>query len=252
MRVELLGTGTSTGVPEIGCDCEVCTSSDPHDNRLRTAALVSTCGKEILIDCGPDFRQQMLRAGKDKLDAVLLTHEHYDHTAGLDDLRPFCRYRSVPVYLESRVADVIRMRMPYCFAENRYPGVPDIRLKEIGTDPFLCEGIPVIPIRAMHYRLPVLGFRIGDMAYITDLWRLPEEELPKLKGLKVLFINALRKTKHLSHQSLDEALALTGRIRPGHTYLLHMSHQIGLHARVAAELPPGVTLGYDGLVMETE
>lgn len=252
MRVELLGTGTSTGVPEIGCDCEVCTSSDPCDRRLRTSALVSVEGREILIDCGPDFRQQMLRAGKDKLDAVLLTHEHYDHTGGLDDLRPFCRYRSLPVYVEPRVAEVIRKRMPYCFAENRYPGVPDLRLTEIGNAPFSCAGIPVVPIRAMHYRLPVLGFRIGDMAYITDLWRLPKEETTKLENLKVLFINALRKTKHLSHQSLDEALVLIDRVRPEHTYLIHMSHQMGLHAEVEAELPPHVSLAYDGLAVEIE
>lgn len=173
MVLEFLGTGTSTGVPEAGCHCEVCTSSNPHDQRLRTSAWIQVDGKSILIDCGPDFRQQAIRAGIERIDALLITHGHYDHAGGLDDLRPYCKDRAFPIYLEPSVASDIRQRIPYCFSENRYPGVPEFRLHEIGLSPFEVEGIPIVPIRAMHYKLPIVGFRIYNLAYITDaLYRI--------------------------------------------------------------------------------
>lgn len=250
MKIEFLGTGTSTGIPQIGCKCEVCTSIDNKDKRLRTSALISVNNKNILIDCGPDFRQQILRTGVTSLDAVLITHAHYDHTAGFDDLRPFCNNRPVPIYLETSVAQAIRTRMPYCFTEKKYPGVPNLQLKEISIAPFSINGIQIIPIRAMHYKLPILGYRIGDMAYITDMLTLPEEEYQKLSGLKILVVNALRITEHISHQSLSQALNVIERVSPQKAYLIHMSHQMGLHEHVAPQLPDNVYLSYDGLTVE--
>ena len=205
MQVTFLGTGTSTGIPQIGCTCSVCTSTDPRDSRLRTSAIVEIEGKNILIDCGPDFRQQMLRFHIKRIDAVLVTHIHYDHTGGIDDLRPFGENGTVPIYLEPSVAEGIRNRLPYCFADHRYPGVPNICLQEIGLSPFLIEGIEIVPIRVMHYKLPILGYRIGRFAYITDALTIPESEYEKLKDIDVLVVNALRKKPHLSHQTLADA-----------------------------------------------
>lgn len=198
MQINFLGTGTSTGVPEIACHCEVCSSIDIKDRRLRTSALFSVNDKNILIDCGPDFRQQMLNSHTEKVDAVLLTHVHYDHTSGLDELRVFCRDRSVDVFLESRVAEAVRARIPYCFVEHPYPGVANLNLHEIETDQFYVQDIPVLPIRVMHYRLPILGYRIENVAYITDMLFMPEEEIIKLNGVDILIVNALRHTKHIS------------------------------------------------------
>lgn len=251
MQITFLGTGTSTGIPQIGCTCPVCTSTDPKDNRLRTSAVVSVNGKNILIDCGPDFRQQVLRAGIGRIDAVLITHIHYDHTGGIDDLRPFGGKHTLPIYLEPSVAEGIRTRLPYCFGDHLYPGVPNIRLQEIGIEPFTIENIEVTPIRVMHYKLPILGYRIGGLVYITDALTIPDEEYAKMKQVDVLVINALRKQPHLSHQTLDEAMRVIERVQPREAYLVHMSHHMGLTAEVEKELPPHVHFAYDGLVVES-
>ena len=251
MQITFLGTGTSTGIPQIGCTCPVCTSANPKDNRLRTSAVVSVNGKNILIDCGPDFRQQVLRAGIGRIDAVLITHIHYDHTGGIDDLRPFGGKHTLPIYLEPSVAEGIRTRLPYCFGDHLYPGVPNIRLQEIGIEPFSIEDIEVTPIRVMHYKLPILGYRIGGLVYITDALTILDEEYAKMKQVDVLVINALRKQPHLSHQTLDEALRVIERVQPREAYLVHMSHHMGLTAEVEKELPPHVHFAYDGLVVES-
>ena len=251
MQITFLGTGTSTGIPQIGCTCPVCTSTDPKDNRLRTSAVVSVNGKNILIDCGPDFRQQVLRAGIGRIDAVLITHIHYDHTGGIDDLRPFGGKHTLPIYLEPSVAEGIRTRLPYCFGDHLYPGVPNSRLQDIGIEPFTIENIEVTPIRVMHYKLPILGYRIGGLVYITDALTIPDEEYAKMKQVDVLVINALRKQPHLSHQTLDEALRVIERVQPREAYLVHMSHHMGLTAEVEKELPPHVHFAYDGLVVES-
>lgn len=251
MQITFLGTGTSTGIPQIGCTCPVCTSANPKDNRLRTSAVVSVNGKNILIDCGPDFRQQVLRAGIGRIDAVLITHIHYDHTGGIDDLRPFGGKHTLPIYLEPSVAEGIRTRLPYCFGDHLYPGVPNIRLQEIGIEPFTIENIEVTPIRVMHYKLPILGYRIGGLVYITDALTIPDEEYAKMKQVDVLVINALRKQPHLSHQTLDEALRVIEQVQPREAYLVHMSHHMGLTAEVEKELPPHVHFAYDGLVVES-
>lgn len=250
MRLTFLGTGTSTGNPEIGCQCEVCRSVDPRDWRLRTSALVEVDGKSLLIDCGPDFRWQMIRNGISHLDAILLTHEHYDHVGGLDDVRPMCREHGMEIYAERNVIEAIRTRLPYVFREHRYPGVPNLLMREIDLSPFEVAGVRVIPIRVMHAKLPILGFRIGDLAYMTDIKSLPETEFPKLEGVRVLVLDALRELPHLSHKSLGEALALAERIAPEETYFVHMSHRIGLHAEIEHRLPPHTHYAYDGLRLE--
>lgn len=253
IRIEFLGTGTSTGVPQVNCSCKVCTSTDAHDKRLRASALITVAGRHLLIDCGPDFRYQALRAHIKDIDALLVTHSHYDHCGGLDDLRPYCVAKPLPIYAEPQVINDIRTRIPYCFNEHPYPGVPRFDTLPIAPgEPFRVEGVDVLPLRVMHYKLPIVGFRIGNMAYITDCLTVPDETLNSLTGLDVLVVNALRRTPHLSHQSLSEALSLIAKLAPRHAYLTHMSHQMGLHSEVAAILPSNVTMAYDTLVVETE
>ena len=248
MKITILGSGTSTGVPEIGCTCPVCTSSDPQDHRLRASALIEADDTRILIDCGPDFRAQVLGLPFKKVDGVLITHEHYDHVGGLDDLRPFCRFGEVPIYAEPHTAERLRTRMPYCFVDHSYPGVPNIPLQEIDENrTFLINHIPVTPLRVMHGRLPILGYRIGDIGYITDMLTMPDVSYEQLRQLDVLVINALRIAPHPTHQNLAEALETARRIGARETYFIHMSHHIGLQAEVEKQLPPHVYFASDGL-----
>ena len=252
MKITILGSGTSTGVPQIGCRCKVCTSTDPRDRRLRASALVEVEGVRILIDCGPDFREQMIRYDDFRpIDGVLLTHEHYDHVGGVDDLRPYCAFGDITLHGDSLTLNDIRTRMPYCFRENLYPGVPRINLNEITPHtPIYIKGIEVIPLQVMHGRLPILGYRIGRLAYITDLKTLPEEEWKYLLNVDCLIVKALRIQPHDTHQSLDDALQMAARVGAKQTWFIHMSHQIGLHAEVEKLLPPTVHLAYDGLQIQ--
>jgi len=251
MQITFLGTGTSQGVPIIGCHCRVCQSVDYRDKRLRVAVHVQVAGKSIVIDSGPDFRQQMLRERIEQLDALVFTHEHKDHTAGLDDIRAynFRQQRDMPIYAEPRVLRQLQQEFSYIFAEEKYPGVPRVTTIPItsDTDAFLVEGVPFQPIRALHYRLPVLGYRIGDFTYITDANYLSEEALAQVRGSRVIVLNALRHEPHISHFSLSEALALLEDLAPEQAYLTHISHQLGLHREVEATLPGFVRLAYDGL-----
>ena len=248
MKITILGSGTSTGVPEIGCTCPVCTSSDPRDHRLRASALIETDDTRILIDCGPDFRTQVLGLPFKKIDGVLITHEHYDHVGGLDDLRPFCRFGEVPIYAEPHTAERLRTRMPYCFVDHSYPGVPNIPLQEIEENrTFLINHIPITPLRVMHGRLPILGSRIGNIGYITDMLTMPDVSYEQLRQLDVLVVNALRIAPHPTHQNLAEALDTARRIGAKETYFIHMSHHIGLQAEVERQLPPHVYFASDGL-----
>lgn len=249
MKITFLGTGTSQGVPVIACDCNICQSSDPQDKRLRTSVLIETDETTLVIDAGPDFRQQMLREHVTKLDAIILTHEHKDHIAGLDDVRAF-NYKSqdaINIYSEDRVQKVIKKEYSYVFSEYQYPGIPKMRLITIPDSGFSVDKIQISPIRVFHYRLPVYGFRIGNFAYITDANYIPEESKEKLYGVKYMVINALRKEKHISHFSLREAMDFVREISPKKAYITHISHQMGLHNVVSGELPPEIILAYDGL-----
>lgn len=249
MTITLLGTGTSQGVPVIACDCEVCHSLDFRDKRLRVSVHLEIGGKSFVIDTGPDFRQQMLRAQIQHLDAVIFTHEHKDHTAGLDDVRAFNfrQQKDMPVYGRASVMEQIQREFFYAFSEKKYPGVPLINLIPIDKQPFQVAGITFIPIEVMHHKLPVLGFRVGDFTYITDANYIADEELEKVKGSKVVVLNALQKSSHISHYTLAQALEVLEKIKPKQAFLTHMSHKMGLHAQIEKELPINVQLGYDGL-----
>jgi phosphoribosyl 1,2-cyclic phosphate phosphodiesterase len=249
VKVTFLGTGTSQGVPVIGCDCPVCCSANPKDNRLRSSILIETQNKVFCVDTGPDFRQQMLREKVQRLDAVLYTHEHKDHTAGMDDVRAFNfkLNRPIDLYVDENVDKCLRREFSYAFSENPYPGVPRLEMHKIINQPFSVQGVDFIPIQLMHHKLPVFGFRIGDFAYCTDVNYIAPEEKQKLKGLEVLILTSLRKEKHISHFSLSEALELIDELKPKKAYLTHISHYLGMHNEVSKELPKNVALGYDGL-----
>ena len=251
MRLTFLGTGTSQGVPVIACRCRVCRSGDSRDRRLRTSALLEVEGRNILFDIGPDFRQQMLREDVGRLDAILITHAHRDHVGGLDDIRSFnyVQHSKMNVYLNAEARHAIERDYHYIFEPHQYPGLPEADLHTVEA-PFTAAGVEVTPVKAMHKDLPVLGFRIGTLAYITDANYMAPEEMAKLKGVKVLVINALRREKHFSHYSLPEALEVIETVAPERAYLTHMSHEMGLHAEVSATLPPHVELAYDGLRVE--
>lgn len=248
MIVTFLGTGTSQGVPVIGCQCEVCRSLDYRDKRLRTSVHVQANDTSLVIDTGPDFRQQMLANRIMRLNAVLFTHEHKDHTAGLDDVRAYnyLQKEHIPVYADHRTLDRLKSDFSYAF-ENIYPGVPQIEFHAFHNEPFRLNGIEIIPIRVMHYKLPVYGFRINDFTYITDAKSIDEGEIAKMKGSKVLVLNALRIEEHISHFSLDEALRIIEIVQPESAYLTHISHRLGSHKDVEARLPDHVFLAFDGL-----
>lgn len=254
MKVTFLGTGTSTGVPQIGCECQVCRSTDTRDRRLRASVLLQTDeGDNLLIDCGPDFYHQILRIGAPQLTALLITHSHYDHVGGVDDLRPYCRHGSFPVYCQADVADDLKSRVPYCFVKHLYPGVPTYNIHLIQAyHPFIVGQTTVMPLAVMHHKLQILGFRVNQFAYITDCKTMPQQTIDALKNIDTLVINALRIEPHLSHQSLSEALKLIKEINPRVAYLTHMSHQMGLHSGISGQLPDNVFLAYDGLEIHVE
>jgi phosphoribosyl 1,2-cyclic phosphate phosphodiesterase len=254
VEITFLGTGTSQGVPVIACECETCLSKDPRDNRLRTSILLQTKDVTLLFDAGPDFRQQMLRENVKKLDAIILTHEHKDHIAGMDDVRAF-NYKSqdaIDIYAEERVQKAIKREFAYVFEENKYPGVPKMRLNNIPESGFSIKDIAITPIRVRHMNLEIYGFRIGSFAYITDASYIPEASKEKLIGVKYLVLNALRKEKHISHFNLREAIDVIHEISPRKAFLTHISHQMGLYENVSRELPQGIMLAYDGLKLTCE
>ena len=249
MKITFLGTGTSQGIPVIGCECDVCTSSNPHFKRLRVAALIQVDNQNILIDAGPDFRQQMLSVGIKHLEGILITHEHNDHIAGIDDVRPF-NFRSnkdMPIYGMQRVTDAIKVRFPYIFRQNPYPGAPQIHLNIVDVDPFFIGSTKIMPIPILHGKLPILGFRIYNFAYLTDVKSIDENEIQKLQNLDLLVISALQLNKHHSHCTLQEALTLINRINPRQAKLIHMSHTMGNTDLLRSELPDFVDFAYDGL-----
>jgi phosphoribosyl 1,2-cyclic phosphate phosphodiesterase len=251
IQLTFLGTGTSQGVPVIACNCAVCSSTDAHDKRLRSSALIEVDGKVLLIDAGPDFRQQLLRAEVKRLDAVLLTHEHRDHTAGLDDVRAFNHItrRPVDIYGEARALEAIKKEYNYVFAEHKYPGSPEMALHIIDEQPFEVAGIPIVPVRVWHYRMPILGFKIGSLAYITDAKTIDDAEREKLKDLDVLVVNAVKHGSHISHFTLEEALTFIDEMKPRNAYITHLSHRLEKHAELQPQLPPNVFLAYDGLTV---
>jgi len=254
LKITFLGTGTSQGVPVIGCQCEVCSSLDFHNNRLRSSVLIESHGVQIVIDTGPDFRQQMLRERVKRLDAVIFTHEHKDHTAGLDDIRSFnfLQKSDMPIYGRNNVLQQLKQEFAYIFQKKKYPGVPRVTLNEISNKPFEIKGIKIIPIEVMHYKLPVFGFRIDDFTYITDANYISQKEKEKINGSKVLVLNALQKQEHISHFTLDEAVQLMEELKPEKGYFTHISHKLGLHAEVSKELPDFVELAWDGLKLEID
>ena len=251
MKVSFLGTGTSQGVPVIGCNCSVCNSLDFRDQRFRASIHFEVDGISLVVDTGPDFRMQILRAGIKKLDGILFTHEHKDHTAGLDDIRPFnfLQKKDMPIFGRLNVLEQIQREYAYIFSGKKYPGVPMVETFVIDDRPFQIEGIQITPIPVMHYKLPVLGFRIGDFTYITDANFIPEESIELIRGTEILVLNALQKEAHISHFTLDEAVAIAKRIGARQTYFTHISHRLGQHAQIDEELSEGIALAYDGLTI---
>lgn len=253
INVTILGSGTSKGVPEIGCTCHTCTSPDPRDKRLRASVLVETHGLRILIDASPDLRQQALLLGLSRLDAVLLTHQHYDHVGGIDDVRPFCAEHDLPIYTNPQTARDLRTRVDYCFRKHPYPGVPRLDLHEVECRPFKIKGLEITPIEVMHGHLPIYGYRVGGFAYVTDAKTIGEAEKEKLRNLDVLILNCLRvKQPHFAHLILPEALELVKELKPKRCYLTHACHTLGRHEEISALLPEGVEFAYDGEVITIE
>jgi phosphoribosyl 1,2-cyclic phosphate phosphodiesterase len=271
MKLTFLGTGTSCGVPTIGCQCEVCQSTDPRDKRLRCSALVETDTTRLLIDCGPDFRQQIMPQPFRRIDGILITHAHYDHMGGMDDIRPYCQFGEINVYADPIARKGLLQMLPYCFAEHRYPGVPAIGLHEIHVHELLTIGdLDILPIQVMHGKLPILGFRITQhptpntqhpsttthhpiLTYITDMKTIDDAEIDFIKGSDVLVVNALRvEEPHHSHQLLDDAVRFSRRVEARRTLFIHSSHHIGLHADVCRQLPEGMEMAYDGQVVDLE
>lgn len=252
MKVTFLGTGTSQGVPIIACECEVCRSQNPKDNRLRTSILIESNQAKVVIDSGPDFRQQMLREKVKSLDAVIFTHEHKDHLAGLDEVRAFnyITKAKMPIFATERVQEALKREFAYIFAEEKYPGIPEIEVITITDDKFSVKDIELTPIDVIHYRLPVKAFRIKDFTYITDANYISEEEKEKIKGSKIIVINALRREEHVSHFTFQQAIDLMHELKPEKAYFTHISHQLGLHNEVSKELPDFIKLAYDGLQIE--
>lgn len=257
MHITVLGSGTSIGVPYLNCPCEVCTSTNPKDKRLRASIRIDIDGNCFIIDCGPDFRQQMMQHPTPKIDAVLLTHEHYDHVSGLDDLRPF---GNVNIFAEKNVIKAIKRGMPYCFPKKSllpwrkklYPGVPLLSVFRISTKPFEINGIQIQPIRCYHHKLPILGFRIQNFAYLTDISSIDDSEVEKIMDVDVLIVDALRITYHFSHFTLQQAQEFAARVRAKRVYFTHLSHQIGLHDAVQDSLPAGQFLCYDGMEIKVD
>ncbi len=252
MKITFLGTGTSQGVPVIACDCKVCKSTDEKDKRLRSSVLIEIENNTLVIDTGPDFRQQMLRANVRKLDGILFTHEHKDHIAGLDDVRAFnwVNKRHVDVFAENRVINALITEFSYAFAEKPYPGVPKIDLNTITEEPFFINDINIIPIRGKHLHLPVLGYRIADFTYLTDFNYISDSELEKVKGSRVVVVNGVRKEPHVSHYCLNEAVEVIQKVNPQLGFVTHISHQLGLYTEEDPQLPKNIHLAYDGLVIE--
>ncbi|MEY2900958.1 MAG: hypothetical protein RLY89_64 [Bacteroidota bacterium] len=249
LHIQFLGTGTSTGIPMIGCDCTVCTSKNPKDNRLRSSILVQSNKTSLIVDTTPDFRYQMLRTHTRRLDAVLFTHPHKDHMAGLDDIRAFNFFsqKAMDIYANSLTEEAVKRDFYYAFADKKYPGVPELNLITIDENPFVIGDIPVQPILVYHHKMPVFGFRFGDFTYITDANRIEEDQKTLIRGSKVLVINALRKEAHISHFTLQEAVDLANELDIPEVYFTHISHQLGLHDTINQELPPHIQLAYDGL-----
>jgi phosphoribosyl 1,2-cyclic phosphate phosphodiesterase len=254
LKITFLGTGTSSGVPMIGCECEVCTSADKKDNRLRSSILVQSLTTTLVVDTGPDFRYQMLRQKIKHLDAVVFTHPHKDHLAGLDDIRAFNFFSKKPMelYADSLTEEAVRRDFHYAFSDTKYPGLPELSFNTITLEPFVVGDIPIVPVMVWHMKMPVLGFRFGKFTYITDANRIEEGEKEKIRGSELLVLNALRKQKHISHFSLEEAIEMAQELKAPVTYFTHISHQLGRHSDTEAELPDGIHLAYDGLELMFE